>query len=447
MKQTDSAPRPLCSRTSGPLTGEVTPPGDKSISHRSIMLGGVAKGVTTVKGLLEGEDVLSTIAALRALGAEITKEGDLWTVRGHGLDGLQEAAGVLDMGNSGTSARLLIGLLGARPMTSVFTGDASLCKRPMGRVIAPLEQMGAQFMARTGGKFPLAVKGPQNLTPITYRLPVASAQVKSAVLLAGLSAEGTTTVIETVPTRDHSERMLQGFGAELHIEDIEEGAQAISIKGRPELTGQEIVVPADISSAAFFMVAAALREGSEVVLRNVGINPRRAGIVQSLLEMGVDIEVLREDEVCGEPVADFMIRGGNLRGVTIPAVRAPSMIDEYPVLAMAAACAEGTSRFIGLSELRVKESDRLALVAKGLDAVGAKVEIEGDDLIIHGTGKPPAGGAMIETALDHRIAMSFLVLGLATAAPISVDDGRVIGTSFPGFVALMNGLGGKIEAA
>ncbi|HAX91653.1 MAG TPA: 3-phosphoshikimate 1-carboxyvinyltransferase [Rhodospirillaceae bacterium] len=445
MKQIQNTPQPLLSRQTGALCGTVTPPGDKSISHRSIMFGGIATGRTTVRGLLEGEDVLSTVAALRAVGAQITKEGDVWTIEGVGLEDLAEPPSVLDMGNSGTSARLLIGLFGARPFTTFFTGDASLCKRPMGRVIDPLTQMGATFMSRTGGKFPLAVRGADQPKAITYRLPVASAQVKSAVLLAGLSAEGVTTVIEPVPTRDPTERMLRAFGANLTIEKMVDGVDAIHLEGRPTLTGQDIIVPADISSAAFPMVAACLREGSEVRLLNVGINERRAGILFSLREMGASITLENQRDVCGEPVADILVRGGALKGATIPESRVPSMVDEYPVLAMAAACASGTSRFIGLGELRVKESDRLMLVAEGLKACGATVEIEGDDLIIHGTGKPPQGGATITTALDHRIAMSFLVLGTATAEPIAVDDGSVIATSFPNFVSMMNGLGAEVE--
>lgn len=440
----NNQPQPLSSSLTGALTGRVTPPGDKSISHRSIMLGAIAQGRTTVHGLLEGEDVLSTAAAMRAVGAAIAKEGDVWVVDGVGLDGLTEPTGVLDVGNSGTSVRLLIGLLGGRPFTSVFTGDASLRKRPMGRVIAPMEQMGARFMSRAGGKLPLAVMGPSELKPITYLLPVASAQVKSAVLLAGLSAHGTTTVIEPVPTRDPTERMLRHFGAQLKIEKTHDGADAIQLTGRPKLVGQEILVPADISSAAFPMVAAVLREGSVVTLQNVGINARRAGIITSLQEMGADLTLENQRDLCGEPVADIVVKGSHLKGITIPASRVPVMVDEYPILAMAAACAEGTSRFMGLGELRVKESDRLTLVAEGLKACGTKVEIEGDDLIIHGTGKAPQGGATVKTALDHRMAMSFLVLGMATAEPIGVDDASVIATSFPAFVSMMNGLGARI---
>jgi len=434
----------LVSRRSGALCGNVTPPGDKSISHRAIMFGGIAEGQTTVRGLLEGEDVLSTVAALTAVGAKIHKDGDVWVVQGIGLENLTEPTGVLDMGNSGTSARLLIGLLGARPFTSVFTGDASLCKRPMGRVIAPMEQMGLRFMSRAGGKLPLSVMGPAELMPITYRLPVASAQVKSAVLLAGLSANGITTVIEPVPTRDPTERMLRTFGASLTIEKSEDDVDIIKLKGRPKLVGQDILVPGDISSAAFPLVAALLHEGSEVRLHNVGINARRAGIIQSLQEMGAEIVFENKRDLCGEPVADLLVRASALKGITIPASRVPVMVDEYPVLAMAAACAEGTSRFMGLGELRVKESDRLTLVAEGLKACGVTVEVEGDDLIIHGTGKPPVGGTTIQTALDHRIAMSFLVLGGVTAEPIAIDDGSVIATSFPNFVSMMNGMGCKI---
>jgi len=430
---------------SGPLTGRIVPPGDKSISHRSIMLGGIAQGRTIVRGLLEGEDVLATVAALRSLGATIVKQGDAWIIDGVGLENLREASDVLDMGNSGTSTRLLIGLLGARPMTSFFTGDASLRGRPMRRVIDPLSLMGASFSTREGGRLPLAVRGPTEAQAITYELPVASAQVKSAVLLAGLSALGETRVIERVPTRDHSERMLRAFGADLRVEKIPEG-EVISVVGHPVLRGQTIEVPADISSAAFPMAASLLCEGSNVMLANVGMNERRAGIVESLLEMGASIEKTNERDICGEPVADLIVRGtGPLRGAVIPASRAPSMIDEYPALAMVAACAVGTSRFCGLSELRVKESDRLALVADGLTASGVRVEVEGDDLIIHGTGRPPAGGATIATALDHRIAMSFLVLGLATDEPIAVDDARPIATSFPGFTDLMRSLGAKID--
>lgn len=439
------APQPLVSSKSGPLKGTLTPPGDKSISHRSIMLGGIAEGTTTIRGLLEGEDVLCTVEALRQLGAEINKGSDgVWTIKGAGLDNLQAPKKVIDMGNSGTAARLLIGLLSAKSFTSSFTGDASLSKRPMGRIMTPLEQMGAHFKS-TDGKLPLSVTGAKNPVAITYRLPVASAQVKSAILLAGLSAEGTTTVIESIPTRDHSENMLRHFGAQITIIKEVDGAEAISVSGKARLKGQNIVVPADPSSAAFPLVAALLRPGSHVTLKNVGLNPRRAGLFTTLLEMGAKITYANKRNEGGEPVADLIAEGSELKGITVPADRAPSMIDEYPILAAAASCANGTTRMLGLGELRVKESDRLALMADGLKRCGVKVEIQGDDLIVHGTGKPPQGGATVDTSMDHRIAMSFLVLGAASAEPIRIDDGSFIATSFPGFVEVMNGLRIKIK--
>jgi 3-phosphoshikimate 1-carboxyvinyltransferase len=411
------------------------------------MLGGIAEGTSLVRGLLEGEDVLCTIAALRALGAEIRKTTDqVWSIAGTGLEGLRKPSGTLDMGNSGTAARLLIGLLAGRPFASSFTGDASLCRRPMARVIEPLTQMGASFQS-ADGRLPLTVTGAAQPKAITYRLPVASAQVKSAILLAGLSASGTTTVIETAPTRDHTEKMLRGFGAQVTAAKQADGAEAISLAGRPRLKAQNIVVPGDPSSAAFPLVAALLTPGSRVTLREVGLNPRRAGLIEVLLEMGADIVLSNQREEAGEPVADLTASHSALKGITVPAARAPSMIDEYPILAMAAACADGVTRMQGLGELRVKESDRLALIANGLKACGVKVEIEGDDLIVHGTGKPPKGGCTISTSMDHRIAMSFLVLGGVSHEPMRIDDGAFIATSFPGFVELMNGLGAGIEAA
>ncbi len=439
--------KPLRSSSAGALTGTVRVPGDKSISHRALMFGALAIGETVVHGLLEGEDVLHTAAAMRALGAQAERGADgVWRIRGVGVGGLREAAQVLDMGNSGTAARLLVGLVAGHPITSFFTGDASLNKRPMARVITPLEQMGASFVGRAGGRLPLAVIGSADLVPITYRLPVPSAQVKSAVLLAGLNTAGTTTVIETEPTRDHSELMLRHFGATVTTERTGDGALAVSITGQPELTGREIFVPADPSSAAFPVVAALLRPGSEVLLRDVGMNPHRTGLYATLVEMGADIAFENRRDQAGEPVADLRVRGGALKGVVVPADRAPSMIDEYPVLAAAAACAEGKTVMLGLKELRVKESDRLAMVAEGLTRCGVTVEGGADDsLTVHGTGKPPKGGATVATAMDHRIAMSFLVLGTASAEPVRVDDGTFIETSFPGFVRLMNGLGAKIE--
>ncbi|MFD1625864.1 3-phosphoshikimate 1-carboxyvinyltransferase [Azospirillum griseum] len=441
--------KPLRSSFSGPLVGTVQVPGDKSISHRSLMLGAIAVGETVIHGLLEGEDVLHTAAAMRLLGAQADRDSDgVWRVRGVGLGALQEPAQVLDMGNSGTAARLLMGLVAAHPITCVFTGDASLNKRPMARVTKPLEQMGARFVGRSGGRLPLTVVGSDQLVPITYRLPVASAQVKSAILLAGLNTPGTTTVIEAEPTRDHTETMLRHFGATVTTERQEDGALAVTVTGQPELTGRSIHVPADPSSAAFPLVAALLRPGSEIVLKDVGMNPRRTGLYDTLIEMGADITFENQRDEAGEPVADLRVKHSRLRGVVVPADRAPSMIDEYPVLAAAAACAEGTTVMLGLKELRVKESDRLAMVADGLAACGVSREVGADDsLTVHGTGEPPKGGALIATAMDHRIAMSFLVLGTASAEPIQVDDGAFIETSFPGFVELMNGLGAKISEA
>ncbi|MCG5243426.1 3-phosphoshikimate 1-carboxyvinyltransferase [Azospirillum doebereinerae] len=442
-----SQAKPLRSSSTGALKGTIRVPGDKSISHRSLMLGAVAVGETVIHGLLEGEDVLHTAAAMRLLGAQAERDADgVWRVRGVGLGALAEPAQVLDMGNSGTAARLLMGLVAAHPITCVFTGDASLNKRPMARVTTPLAQMGARFVGRSGGRLPLTVVGGESMIPITYRLPVASAQVKSAIILAGLNTPGATTVIETEPTRDHTELMLRHFGATVTTERLEDGALAVTVVGQPELTGRTIHVPSDPSSAAFPAVAALLRPGSEVLLNDVGMNPRRTGLFDTLVEMGGDIAFENRRDQAGEPVADLRIRHSRLKGVVVPADRAPSMIDEYPVLAAAAACAEGTTVMLGLKELRVKESDRLAMVAEGLTRCGVSVEVGADDsLIVHGTGSAPKGGATVATAMDHRIAMSFLVLGTASAEPVQVDDGAFIETSFPGFVALMNGLGATID--
>lgn len=439
------AVRPLRSSVSGALTGTLRVPGDKSISHRALMFGAVAMGETTIHGLLEGEDVLNTAAAMRALGAEAACTDGVWRVRGVGLGGLAEPAQVLDMGNSGTAARLLVGLVASHPITTFFTGDGSLVKRPMARVIGPLEKMGASFVSRAGGRLPMAVLGSDKTVPITYRLPVPSAQVKSAVLLCGLNTAGVTTVIESEPTRDHSELMLRHFGATVSVETLEDGALAVSVTGQPELTGRTIHVPADPSSAAFPAVAALLRPDSEVVLTDVGMNPRRTGLYDTLVEMGADIAFENRRDQAGEPVADLRVRGSRLKGVVVPADRAPSMIDEYPILAVAASYAEGTTVMLGLKELRVKESDRLAMVAEGLVRCGVKVEVGADDsLTVHGTGRPPQGGGVIATAMDHRIAMSFLVMGMGSVEPVQVDDSAFIDTSFPGFVGLMNGLGAKI---
>ncbi len=436
---------PLKSSRSGPLKGSARIPGDKSISHRSIMFGALAEGETIISGLLEGEDVYNTAQAMRALGAKVSKGDDgLFRCFGLGLGNLQQPDKPLDMGNSGTSTRLLMGILASHKLDATFTGDASLSKRPMGRVTGPLEQMGATFESE-GGKLPLTIHGTDNAKAITYKLPVASAQVKSAVLLAGLNAKGITTVLEPEPTRDHSENMLRHFGIKVDIKKNDEGIDAISIEGGQKLLGCAVDVPSDPSSAAFPVVAALLNEGSELTLPRVGINPRRTGLYETLIEMGADIQFERKTIEAGEPVATLKIRStGPLKGIDVPAHRVPSMIDEFPVLAMAAACAQGTTRMTGLAELRVKESDRLQCVADGLVACGVKLETGPDWMTIHGTGKPPKGGAMIATQLDHRLAMSFLVLGTATELPVAVDDASPVNTSFPGFVELMNGLGANI---
>ena len=437
---------PLKSSPSGPLKGTVRIPGDKSISHRSIMFGALAEGETIISGLLEGEDVYNTAHAMRALGAKVSKgEDGLFRCVGIGLGNLQEPGQIMDMGNSGTSTRLLMGIVASHNITATFSGDASLSKRPMGRVTTPLEQMGAQFMSRAGGRLPLTMRGTSEAKSITYKLPVASAQVKSAVLLAGLNAKGLTTVLEPEPTRDHSENMLRHFGIDVRVAKNDEGIDAISIEGGQKLLGCAVDVPSDPSSAAFPVVAALLNEGSELTLPRVGINPRRIGLYETLIEMGADITFENKTIEAGEPVATLKVRSINrLKGIDVPAERVPSMIDEFPVLAMAASCAEGITRMTGLAELRVKESDRLQCVAEGLLACGVKLEMGPDWLTIHGTGQPPKGGVTIETQLDHRLAMSFLVLGTTTQLPVAVDDASPVNTSFPGFVELMNNLGTNI---
>jgi 3-phosphoshikimate 1-carboxyvinyltransferase len=438
--------RPLYAAKSRPLSGTADVPGDKSISHRALMLGALAVGETHITGLLEGEDVHATAGAMRALGVKVTRHapGD-WTVSGVGVGGLAEPTQVLDMGNSGTAARLLLGMLATHDLTAFMTGDHSLVKRPMARVTGPLSRMGADFVTR-GGRLPLVVRGAAHPIPIVHRMEVASAQVKSAVLLAGLNAPGETTVIEPEATRDHTERMLRHFGGSVSTGTLEDGATAITVKGQPELKAAPIVVPGDPSSAAFPAVAALLVPGSEITLRNVGMNGLRAGLYETLVEMGADISFTGSGEAGGEPVSDLVIRASPLQGLTVPAERAPRMIDEYPILAMAAACAEGTTHLLGLAELKVKESDRLAMIAKGLIACGVDIEVGEDSLTIHGTGHPPKGGVMVESAFDHRIAMSFLILGLVSQEPIGVDDATAIMTSFPTFEGLMTGLGARIQA-
>jgi 3-phosphoshikimate 1-carboxyvinyltransferase len=438
----------VAARPAAPLSGAISVPGDKSISHRALMLGALAIGRTEIRGLLEGEDVLATAAALRAMGADIAREADgHWRVDGVGLGGVAEPGDVIDLGNSGTAARLLLGLLATHPFTAFVTGDASLRSRPMRRVIEPLSLFGAQFLAREGGRLPLAVTGAADPVPQIYRLPVPSAQVKSAVLLAGLNTPGETTVIEPQPTRDHTERMLGHFGAKVRVEPDPDGGKRITVEGHPELTAAPITVPGDPSSAAFPLVAALIVPGSEVTIGNVGLNPTRAGLLASLREMGADITLQNQRTEGGEPVADLHVRAGPLKGADIPPERAPSMIDEYPILAVAAACATGRMIMRGLAELRVKESDRLAGIATGLAACGVRVTIEGDDLIVEGAGNLPAGGARIATQLDHRIAMAFLVLGLAANQPVAIDDARPIATSFPDFVPLMARLGAHFTEA
>jgi 3-phosphoshikimate 1-carboxyvinyltransferase len=441
-------PAPLtATRLGAPLAGTIRVPGDKSISHRALMLGALAVGRTEITGLLEGEDVLGTAAALNALGAHAEPAGDgKWVVDGGGVGGLAEPENLLDLGNSGTSARLLLGILSTHPLTAFVTGDASLRRRPMGRVTEPLSRFGAHFLTREGARLPLAVTGAKSPIPIEYRLPVPSAQVKSAVLLAGLNTPGSTTVVEPQATRDHTERMLRHFGGTVLAQPADGGGLRITVEGLPELTAAPIVVPGDVSSAAFALVAALIVPGSEVTIENVGINPLRAGLLDCLCEMGADVTLLNRREAGGEPVADIRARAGTLTGADIPAERAPKMIDEYPILASAAACARGRTIMRGLAELRVKESDRLSAIATGLASCGVRVEIDGDNLVVDGNGGPPKGGAMIATQLDHRIAMAFLVLGLAAREPVRVDDGAPIATSFPDFVPLMGELGAAFPA-
>ena len=443
----EQEPHPLMSSAAGPLKGSCVVPGDKSISHRALMLGALAVGETRIQGLLESADVAATTAALRALGAAIERTGDgSWSVHGVGVGGLAEPDRALDLGNSGTAVRLLAGLCASHGFTTFMTGDRSLRRRPMGRIIEPLERMGARFECRSGGRLPLAVIGADQPMPIEYRLPVPSAQVKSAIFLAGLNAPGETRVIESAPSRDHSERMLRRFGARVGVEPDPGGGSAITVRGYPELEPCALAVPGDPSAAAFPLAAALIVPGSDLVIRNVGINPGRIGLLETLRDMGAAIEMGSERDQGGEPVADIAVRAGPLRGVEVPADRAPRMIDEYPILSVVAACAEGTTRLNGLAELRVKESDRLGATAAGLRAAGVTVTEREDGLDIAGRGGPPPGGGVVATELDHRIAMAFLVLGMASEAPMTVDDGTMIGTSYPGFVADMNRLGASIAS-
>jgi 3-phosphoshikimate 1-carboxyvinyltransferase len=418
-------------------------PGDKSISHRALIFGALAVGESTVSGLLEGEDVIATAAAMRALGATVERRGDgEWSVRGVGVGGFSAPQAPLDFGNAGTGVRLTMGAVAGCPIRVAFDGDASLRKRPMGRILDPLLQMGARIVETADGKrLPLIIEGARDPMPIVYRTPVASAQIKSAVLLAGLCAPGETTVIETEASRDHTERLLTHFGAEVvSLPDGPHGLR-ITLQGQPELRPAHISVPADPSSAAFPLVAALIVPGSDIVLEGVMMNPLRTGLFTTLREMGASIEVVGARQEGGEEIADLRVRASALRGVDVPPERAPSMIDEYLVLAVAASFAEGETRMRGLKELRVKESDRLAATAAGLVANGADCTVDGDDLIVRGNGRPAPGGGLVATHMDHRLAMSFLVMGLASEKPVTVDDSAFIATSFPGFTELMRGLG------
>jgi len=435
----------LVSQTGKALKGTALIPGDKSISHRALMLSALAVGESRISGLLEGEDVLATAAAMRAMGATIKRVGDgEWRVHGVGVGGLMGPDDIIDMGNSGTSTRLLTGLIASHDITVLMTGDASLRSRPMTRVIGPLTKMGAQFEARAGDRLPLMIKGTGEAVPIDHTPHVASAQVKSAVLLAGLNTPGITCVREKTPTRDHSERMLKAMGADIRIEQ-QGDARCISIVGQPELTPLTLDVPGDISSSAFLLVAASIVPGSDVTLQGVGVNPLRTGIIDALIAMGADIAVMNERSLGGEPVADLRVRATQLKGVTNLSVEPSTMIDEFPVLFCAAAVAKGTSRFEGLEELRVKESDRLAAMAAGLKACGVAIREFDDGLeIVGAAGKVPGGGT-VETFLDHRIAMSFAVLGQQAEVCIIVDDASPMQTSFPTFVDLMTKLGASIK--
>ena len=437
---------PMTSRKSGPLSGVANVPGDKSISHRSLILGAMAVGETHITGLLEGEDVIGTANAMKAFGADVERLGDgEWRVYGVGVGGFQEPEDVIDCGNAGTGVRLIMGAMASSPITATFTGDASLRSRPMGRVTDPIALFGAASYGREGGKLPMTVIGAADPVPVTYTTPMASAQVKSAVLLAGLNAPGKTVVIEAEATRDHTERMLVGFGAEVTVEDTDEGRK-ITLTGQPELQPQTIIVPRDPSSAAFPVCAALIVPGSDVLVPNIGLNPTRAGLFYTLQDMGADLVFENERLEGGEPVADLRAKySPNMKGIIVPPERAASMIDEYPILSVVAAFATGTTEMPGVHELRVKESDRIDAMAKGLRANGITVE-EGEDWwSVAGLGPENVpGGGTVATVLDHRIAMSFACLGMATQKPVHLDDGGPIATSFPVFEPLMAGLGAQI---
>ncbi|WP_417806796.1 3-phosphoshikimate 1-carboxyvinyltransferase [Thioclava sp.] len=438
-------PIKMTAHKSAPLHGTAQVPGDKSISHRALIFGALSVGETKITGLLEGEDVLDTARAMKSFGAEVTQHGPgAWSVHGVGVGGFAEPEQVIDCGNSGTGVRLIMGCMATSPITATFTGDASLRKRPMGRITDPIALFGAQSYGREGGRLPMTVVGARDPVPVRYTPPMASAQVKSAVLLAGLNAPGQTVVIEKIPTRDHTERMLRGFGADVTVEQTDEG-HMITLQGQPELVAQEVAVPRDPSSAAFPVCAALIVPGSDILVPGVSQNPTRNGLFITLKEMGADIEFLNPREEGGEPVADLRVRYSELHGIDVPAARASAQIDEYPVLSVVAACATGVTRMPGVHELRVKESDRIDAMARGLEACGVRIDEDEDTLIVHGLGAGGVpGGATCASHLDHRIAMSFLVLGMAAQKPVSVDDGTPIATSFPIFEELMARLGASI---
>jgi len=439
-------PTPLESRSSGPLSGKVRVPGDKSISHRALILGALSVGESRISGLLEGEDVINTSRVMQALGATVERTGEgAWSIRGVGVGGFAEPAGALYFGNSGTGCRLMMGAVAGCPIKAVFDGDASLRTRPMRRILDPLEKMGARTTEQAeGGRLPVTLQGARDPLPIEYEAPVPSAQLKSAVLLAGLAAPGATTVIEKEATRDHTEKILKHFGAHVRVSSFGDHGRRITLQGQPELEAAPVVVPADPSSAAFPLVAALIAPGSDIILDGVMMNPLRTGLITTLKEMGAVFEILAERNEGGEDVADLRVKAGALKGIDVPPERAPSMIDEYPILAVAAAFAEGTTRMRGLKELRVKESDRLEGTAAMLRINGVEVEIVDDDLIVHGKGRAPGGG-IVATHMDHRLAMSALMMGLGSDQPVGVDDAAVIATSFTGFVDLMRSLGGDLS--
>ncbi|NOX41252.1 MAG: 3-phosphoshikimate 1-carboxyvinyltransferase [Alphaproteobacteria bacterium] len=438
-------PMPMTSHKCGPLKGVAEVPGDKSISHRALILGALSVGETNITGLLEGQDVLDTAHAMAAFGVGVERLGDgKWRVHGVGVGGFAEPDAVIDCGNSGTGARLIMGAMATTDICATFTGDASLRARPMGRITDPLALFGARAYGREGGRLPLTLVGAKGPVPVRYKTPMASAQVKSAMLLAGLNAIGETVVTEAKATRDHTERMLAGFGAEISSEKTTDG-YVITLKGQPELLAQTIVVPRDPSSAAFPVCAALIVEGSDVLVPNIGLNPTRAGLFYTLQDMGADLRFENERLEGGEPVADLRARFSALKGIEVPPERAASMIDEYPILAVVAACAEGTTTMRGIAELRVKESDRIDAMARGLEACGVRVEEGPDMLVVHGMGASGVpGGATCQTHLDHRIAMAFLCLGMAAKKPVSIDDGGPVATSFPTFEPLMSALGANI---